>query len=57
MKYRYFKMINKSEDIEYWKWIKGKGVYIKYTNDAEVYKSSYTLKDLLKNKYIKEIPL
>ena len=53
MKVRYFKRekyIGKSHmetNVDYWKWIKGKGLYVKFINDDKLYKSEYKLNELL----------
>lgn len=34
-------------EVDFWKWIKGKGLFVKYKYDDKFYKSEYYLKELL----------
>lgn len=49
MKIRYFKREKyiRNTNIDFWKWIKGKGLFVKYINGDTLYKSSYNLTELL----------
>ena len=53
MKIRYFKRekyignTGIETSIEFWKCVKGKGLFVKHINDDKLYKSSYNLSELL----------